>query len=141
MQGNAQSNRKYLLAVVPAAHVADVTSSAQEVRGFTECDVLLPAGVSVLTASTVVKVTECETSGGTYTDVPGAVFPAIVLATDNDIHLGRIQMQGRMRYFKVVVDYTGNGSTEIAPLCVILALSGPRDSALCAQTYDFNVQG
>ena len=71
-------------------------------------------------AMTALKLTECETSGGSYTDITGATFSggldtdgttlALPSATDDDqIPKFEVNMDKRMRFIKVVATF-GDGT-------------------------------
>lgn len=86
---NPMQNAKFVSVTPPAAIIdnAAVTTAAVDCAGW---------GYAVFTAyfgamdiaATVFKLTECETSGGSYTDVPGADFSVLPLtvpsATDDN---------------------------------------------------------
>jgi len=83
---------------------------------------------------TALKVQECDTSGGTYADVTGAVFGTSTAksgststlptgASDDDtIRLIQIDLRGRKRYLKVVAT-AGDGSGTATELTVLCRLS------------------
>jgi len=113
---------KYVSAVAPAAIVdnASVTGIAIDCAGAGYAEIILELGATDI-ALTALKVQECDTSGGSYTDVTGATFDggkntdagtlALPSATDDgQTVVFQIDMLGRKRYLKVVGTF-GDGST------------------------------
>jgi len=81
--------------------------------------VLIAGAASAGTAPTLdVKLTECDTSGGTYTDVTGAAFTQVTDAADSTQSLS-INLAGLKRYVKAVAT-VGGTSTPTFSLAVIL---------------------
>jgi len=64
-----------------------------------------------------VKLTECATSGGTYTDVTGAVFDEVTDAADSLQQIA-IQLGGLKRYVKAVATVGGT----VTPTFVLTVL-------------------
>jgi len=85
---------------------------------------------------TAIKITECETSGGTYTDVTDADFTSITTANDDAIQVGSLQLRARMRYLKFSA--LGGGTADY-PISVIAQLMGASESKQNADTYAFEV--
>lgn len=112
------NNIAVVQAVAPAVLSATNTSSAIDLNGFESATVVINTGAIVSSGDFTAKLTECETSGGTYTDVAAAdligEFPAS-LEADSVVKVG---YTGNMRYLKTVI--TKNGGTSIAAGAVII---------------------
>ena len=87
-------------------------------------------------AATLISITECETSGGTYTAITGADFTDITTANDGAIQVASLRLQPRMRYLKFAV--TGGGAND-AEISVIAQLIGASESSKNADAYVFEV--
>jgi hypothetical protein len=139
---NPQTKCKVVQALPAAAHVADVTPSAGiDCKGFTELLVVVNAGTYVGAASVTITLQESSVSDGTgdsFAAWTGSAFAAITTANDAARHLGRINLRGRERYIRPVFDYTGNGTTEVAPTGIEFVLMHPEDSAIADDTYAVN---
>lgn len=99
---------KALFTIRPVTATATTTGSAVDTKGYNSAAVILEVGtVSGTTPTLDVKLQECATSGGTYTDVSGAVFTQVT-ATGNSQIL-RIEDLGvtRKRYLKAVGTIAG----------------------------------
>ena len=99
---------KALFTIRPVTATATQTGSDVDTKGYNSAAVVLEVGtVSGTTPTLDVKVQECATSGGTYTDISGATFTQVT-ATDNSQIL-RIEGLGtsRQRYLKVVGTIAG----------------------------------
>ena len=104
-----------------------------DTAGWGHLRVLLATGV--ITASspigstaegTAVKLEECDTTGGSYTDVSGAAL-ADAIADDEDNKLFAIDVdltKTHKRYMQVNAPHSGDG-TPGASLCIIGILSKP----------------
>ena len=57
-----------------------------------------------------VKLQECDTSGGTYTDISGATFTQVTDAADSTEDLG-LAIDGVKRYVRAVETITGTSPT------------------------------
>ena len=96
---------------VPAAPAAGTrTGAAIDRDGFDSCVLFVQAGAATgapTTLSLTAKLTECATSGGSYTDVPGAAITAITaVSTSARVN---VDLSGCLRYLKVseTVAFTG----------------------------------
>lgn len=142
MQGNPNTNVKVVQALASAAHVADVTpSTGIDCQGFTELLIIQNLGTYVGSGTATVTLTESSVSDGTgdaFAAWTGSAFTAVTTSNDAGQLLGRVQLRSRKRYIKPDFNYTGNGSSELAPTSITFVLLGPDSSALCAQTYDVN---
>jgi len=117
----AQSAR-YATAIAPAAIIDDgsATATAVDCKDAKYLEVLVQLGATDIEV-TALKLQESDTSGGSYTDIPGATFDggtnvdgvplALPSATDDDqTHVFQVNLDGRKRFVKVVCTF-GNGST------------------------------
>ena len=104
---DGKNNMKVVKSILPQAVTGNVTGSAVDTLGFEKVTFVFSA--AAVTAGTV-KLTECATSGGTYTDVAdGDVIgtqDAAIVASDV-ITIGYI---GGLRYLKPVFTHSANGT-------------------------------
>lgn len=85
-----------------AAAQTDVTSSAVDTKGFEGCLFVVALGSITGGAVTSAHVEQCDTSGGSYTELDGT---EITIADDDDGKLVLIDVkQPTERYLKCVVD-------------------------------------
>jgi hypothetical protein len=98
-------------AVVPATLTATNTSAAIDLQGFESAMVIIQTGAIGGAGNFTPKLTECATSGGTYTDVAAAdlngIFPAVLAASS----IYRVGYRGSKRFIKTVL--TLNSGTNI----------------------------
>lgn len=121
---------KYAIAIAPAAIVdnASATALAVDTEGYDYAEMQLAIGATDI-AMTALKVTESDTSDGSYTDVPGTTFGTAVdindAATelpaddaDNTLVVFQVNMLGRKRFLKLVAT-AGNGAagTYLSAIC------------------------
>jgi hypothetical protein len=112
---------KYAVAIAPAAIIdnTSATVTAVDARGYSYVELPVQIGATDI-AVTVLKLTECDTSGGTYTDITGATFSAgtsadgVALALpastdDNQVHAFQVNMVGRKPFLKLVCTF-GDGT-------------------------------
>lgn len=112
---------KWVRAISPAALIdnASATTTAIDCKGARYVEIGVLQGATDI-AMTALKLTECETSGGSYTDITGATFSggldtdgttlALPSATDDDqIPKFEVNMDKRMRFIKVVATF-GDGT-------------------------------
>lgn len=112
---------KYATAIAPAAIIdnTSATVTAIDTAGYAYLEVIVQLGATDIDI-TELKLTECATSGGSYTDITGATFDggtnvdgvalALPSATDdNQVHVFQVKLDGRLRYVKPVCTF-GNGS-------------------------------
>jgi hypothetical protein len=112
---------KYVAAVSPAAILdnTSATATAIDCKGSRYAEIICIQGATDI-AMTVLKLQECETSGGTYADITGATFNAgldtdgtalaLPSATDdNQIAVFQVNLDKRMRFIKVVATF-GDGT-------------------------------
>lgn len=131
-------NVKVVNTVPPGAIVdnASWTSTAIDTLGFSQALLLWILGALDI-AMVALKVQECETSGGSYTDVPGCVFgtstnvagstSALPSATaDNNVYGFNLDLRGRKRYLKIVA--TGGDGAAGSYGCGLAILSHPETS-------------
>ena len=94
---------KAVQAIKADAHAAStITGAAIDTKEFDEILYVVNAGTFSATGDANIKITECDTSGGTYADITGAVFAEIAAANDDTIYIGRVKCKNTERYHKVV---------------------------------------
>lgn len=96
-------------------------SSAIDTLGFNDAVIAVYVGTQSGGSTADITVTECDTSGGTYTAITGAVFAQITSANDLTVHQGRISLNGRKRYLKIS-NVVGTATAELA---ILVALCNP----------------
>lgn len=97
-------------AINPAVRTADATSVAVDLQGFNSARAVVTTGAAVSAGQFSAKVRECDTSGGTYSDVAAddlnGAFPATL--TPNDVV--QVGYRGNKRFIKVVLTYISGTS-------------------------------
>lgn len=98
-----------------------VTAVAVDALGFNEATFVISLGATDI-AVTALKLTECATSGGSYSDVSGASFTGSNLPSatdDNGIWLIHVNLKNpsRLRYYKVVITF-GDGASGGYATCI-----------------------
>ena len=89
--------------------------------------VLLQVGAMDTGATLDIKIQEADNPGGTFTDIPGAVFATIYDGSANEVRLGIIHITGtRQLYFRVAENIVG-GSVSYS--VAFLMDFEPRDEA------------
>lgn len=83
---------------------ASATAQATDTLGFDHAKFTLGLGAADI-AITAFKLTECDTSGGSYVDIPDATFAGhLPSATDdNKLYAIFVDLLGRKRFIKVVL--------------------------------------
>lgn len=133
---------------IAAATVDDGTFTAIPIdtRGYNEAYFVFQLGATDI-AMTALKLQESDTSGGTYTDVPGAAFgatgaPALPTANDdgNSFQIN-LRLDGRKPFLRLLAT-AGNGSTGVAAYAYAVLLSPsvwPQTAAERGVTSQINV--
>ncbi|OYP38899.1 hypothetical protein [Rhodopirellula sp. MGV] len=111
----------YAVAIAPGPALDNATATAVPVDtiGARYCEISVQLGATDI-AMTALKVQECDTVDGTYTDIPGADFDGgtdidgetleLPSATDdNQTCVFQINLDNRLRFLKVIAT-AGNGS-------------------------------
>lgn len=80
-----------------------ISPAAIDTLGFEEFMLIVNSGTNGASGTAAVTVTECDTSGGTYTPVTGAAITTITEALDNNVYVGHMYLRPRKRYLKVSV--------------------------------------
>lgn len=109
---------------------ATATSAAIDCIGAGEVLLIVNLG-NVAANMTALKIQECETSGGSYTDVTGGAWTSPTAASgDNTIRIATINRRngGRQRYLKIVAT-GGAGATLISATAVLGELEKTPTSA------------
>lgn len=127
---------KTVIAVSPASYTSTQTSSAIDTQGYEYVKIVALCGVLADTATLVVKVQDCATSGGSYVDITGATMTVTTSADDASVQIGIVRLHGKNRYIKVVGTYGGSSAVIYG---VSVELYQPDYSAALVQTPDFEV--
>ncbi len=115
------TENKYLNIVPPAAIVDDASFTTAEIdtKGFEYLTVICALGATDI-AAVALKLQECDTTGGSFSDVTGLVFGTStdidgvtsILPTatdDNGLFVFEVALQGRKRFLDLVAT-AGNGA-------------------------------
>ncbi len=135
------SGTKFLPAITVTAGAAgstDITGTVIDTASFEGVAFIVQLGAIVSGAVTSIKVQECATSGGTFTDVTGATL-TIADTDDEDIKVIDYR-RPTQRYVLLYVDR----ATQNATLTAIAALYGSRDkivTQVAASTVVVGVSG
>ena len=117
------NHRLYTGSVISARSITStVTSTAFDAQAYDgELTVILDAGAATAGSNPTldVKVQECATSGGTYTDISGATFTQVNDAAASHQSLV-LNVGDNQRYLKVVGTIGGTSSPAF-PLAVVVA--------------------
>jgi hypothetical protein len=112
-----------------AAGTSAITSAAIDTAGFVGIRALIAVGAVVSGAVTSFKWSDCDTSGGSYSDVAGS---AITIADTNDDTLFISEVQTPLkRYMKVNISRATQNATIGS---VVVELYGPRSMAVTADS-------
>jgi hypothetical protein len=85
-----------------AADTSDLTSEYVDTQGFEGCRFVVGFGALTSTAVTSIKVQQCDTSDGSYSDLTGT---SITVADDDDNKIAIVDIyRPRERYLKLVTD-------------------------------------
>lgn len=131
---------KFVQAIAPVAiDGATATAIAVDTLGFDELALILSQGV-MDDALTALKVTECETSGGSYTDVDGADFATDATlpdaGDDGKINGVFINLQNRKRFIKVVATSGSTGAGVVLSILALLARAEQQPSDASSRGLD-----
>ena len=102
-----KNNIKVIPSIQPVAATGNVTGVAVDIFGFESVTAILTATTASVAGT--FKLTECATSGGTYTDVAaGDVIgtQGVAAVEDGSVTIGYI---GGLRYIKLVFTHSANG--------------------------------
>lgn len=102
------------------ANGTTATAIAVDTIGASEVAILVPIG-NIAANMTALKVTECDTSGGSYTDITGAAFTNPTAAgSDNTISVCYLNYRNgsRKRYLKVTAT-AGAAATLIGAYAIL----------------------
>lgn len=128
------SNVKSKSAVRPVALAAGSAAGvAIDTLGFKNAMFVVENGVATGTPTSytvAAKVQECDTSGGSYTDVPGAAITTITAdAKSAQIQVVGLDTTTRMRYLKLLITSAFVGGTSPAALVSGTCLLGEPENA------------
>lgn len=85
-----------------SADTSDLTSEYVDTQGFEGCRFVVGFGALTSTAVTSIKVQQCDTSDGSYSDLTGT---SITVADDDDNKIAIVDIyRPRERYLKLVTD-------------------------------------
>jgi predicted dinucleotide-utilizing enzyme len=135
MKNDATLSMKVVQVHEPESRSADVLSAAIDTQGFEYALLIVSCGTLADTATLAVQVSTATASGGSYSDVSGALVSIDGSADDDSIFAGQIRLDGAERYLKVNGDYTGSGSVVYSTTVVLLNAVDSTD----ATTLTFSV--
>jgi len=117
-----------------AAAATAITSSAVDTAGFDGCLFIVPLGTIVSGAATSIKVTQCDTTGGSYADLLGS--NQTIADTDDDKLVYVDIVRPQEQFLKLVV----SRATQNATIGGIIAVLYGRRS-LGTASHGSNVSG
>lgn len=104
------SNVMVVAAINPAVRTADATGAEIDLQGFGSAMAVVSTGAIVSAGNFTPKFRECDTSGGTYSDVAAAdligTWPTALAA--NSVY--QVGYRGNKRFIRVVVTYNSGTS-------------------------------
>lgn len=100
---------KAVLTIRPVTATATATGAAVDTLGYNSAAITLEVGaVSGTTPTLDVKVQECDTSGGTYTDITGAAFTQVTASNNSQIlRVDGLGVGSRKRYIRALGTIAG----------------------------------
>lgn len=117
---------KVVLTIPPIdANGTSPTSTAIDTTGYGGVFILFSTG-NVAADMTALKITECETSGGTYTDVSGTDISSVgtlPLGTggDNKVSAFFIKRDGHRKLYLEVACTAGAGATLVSAVAILVS--------------------
>lgn len=137
MQHSPKSYTKTVKALASASVSATQTGTGQDCSGWRFLKAILCVDAIAATATMDVKLQECATVGGTYTDIPGAVFTQVATGNTTVDRFLEVFLQQRLQFIRVLATYGGSSTAVIG---CRFELSGPRQAAaLATNAYDAQV--
>ena len=112
------SNIGVVQAVAPAVLTATNTSAAIDLQGFNSAEVVINTGAIGSSGNFTPSLTECDTSGGTYTDVAAKDLLGSFAAALEASKVYKVGYKGTKRFIKTVL--TLNSGTSIAAGVVVI---------------------
>lgn len=116
LKGRMKTARSFFAAAV----TSDQTSAAMDTQGMDSAGFLVQVEAFTFSGSNKIalKMTECDTLGGTYTDVAaedyeGGAIKELTSAADGGI-VHTVGYLGKKRYIKLVMDVTGTVDVDLA---------------------------
>lgn len=92
----------------PASYgaAAEAFTSYQDCSGYSELLVVVSVGIITATGDVAIQLEEDADGTGNGTDISGALFPdtTLVVATDQTVYVGRINLDNRERYIRAGYD-------------------------------------
>lgn len=110
-----------------AAGATDITSGAIDTAGFDGVRAIAAIGTLTATQVTALRLTHCDTSGGTYTDVDGGTTPNMADGDSDTLLIA--DAWHTKRFVKVVVD---RATANAVINKVIVELYAPRSERVDA---------
>ena len=110
-----KNNVNVVPSILPVAATGDVTGVAVDLTGYESATAILTATTGSVAGT--VRITECATSGGTYTDTAAADVivtdgktyvdaTGIAIVEDESVSIGYI---GNLGFIKIVFDHSADG--------------------------------
>lgn len=90
----------------PASYgaAAEAFSAEIDCKGYDELLVIIPCGVFTATGDVSFQCEESDASGSGFADITGAAVAEKVVADDQKVYVGRIDLRKRKRYIRVGYD-------------------------------------
>jgi len=121
----------YLYSAIPTTTFASVALDTLDFdHGY--ATFVVAAAIGAGAAVTGLKVTECATSGGSYTAVTGATFTNVSTSNDGAAEIASVRIAPRLRFLKV--EGIGGGANN-SVITAIGVLTGASTSTSCDATF------
>jgi hypothetical protein len=107
-KGREEMSDKTVVAIAPSAgNVGTMTAIAMDWTGFDRVKYVATLGTAAANGKFDMKATECDTVGGTYTDIPGGALTQVTKAA-GDLKTERIDVRvnGNKPFHKIVAVVT-----------------------------------
>lgn len=140
MQGNPQTLLSSQTMLLAASYLASVNGPTIDRQNFNDLLLHADIGNAIGAGTLTVKLQHGDASDASdMADLsPTIAFAAFAEATDTGQLRGRVKLETLKRYIRLVGTYSGNGSTEFVPACVVGVLLNPRYASAITDTYAFN---
>jgi hypothetical protein len=139
MQYDPRTICKALPGINPASYTVGQTGPVIDARGYEYALIVMHFGALNDSAALAIKVQDDPASGGSYTDITGAIYNATEAggsADDNTIKVGLVRLHGKQRYLRVV---STAGTADACVYGVQVILFHADYTKALEQTFSFNV--
>lgn len=111
MPANLAGRSKTVVGMEPTNTNATILGAVIDCKGYEHVLHIINVGVLVAGGYDV-KIQDCDTSGGTYTDVTGAAFPSFTASNDLAVYQGGVRVNPARPFQKQIGTETGALTTS-----------------------------